>query len=477
MRYVAPPGGNIVEATLQGGLFDLPAGEVRMAAGLNYRHDSYDHDPDAVWRSGDLQGLSAQFPSGGSHDVTEIFAEVLLPLVRNAPLMEKLDLDLGYRFSDYSTIGSVSTYKADVEWTIKPWAQLRGGYSRAIRAPSLGELFAPRTPATVVIGIASPTSTNGDPCDVRSSFRQGPNAAAVRQLCLDQGVPLSAIDTFTFTSVNIYADAVGNPDLEEEKADTYSVGLILPSTLETPWLSRLQFSVDYYSITIDDAIGRLPFATGLLRCFNGDGISNPTYDPNNVNCVVVARNAVGTITGGLIPTLNLASYETRGVDFQLDWAVPLDAFGAGSGDLRLHMVANRLLSFDLTSLPGAATLDYAGYSSSPIASNVLPKWKATSSLSFVKGGLNLGVRWRYIGATKEVSRLLTPTSTAPGPDAYNYFDLFGSFDVNDTLSIRGGVSNLTDKKPPQIGTALGNTDISTYDLLGTSFYLGLRATF
>src|SRR5690606_11950970 len=104
----------------------------------------------------------------------------------------------------------------------------------------------------------------------------------------------------------------GNPDLEPEISDTYSAGLVIRSPSASPLLSRLQASIDYYNIKISDAIGTLPFATGLARCFNADG-SNPNYDPANVNCSVVARNQEGRIADALIPTLNLAQYQTTGI--------------------------------------------------------------------------------------------------------------------------------------------------------------------
>src|SRR3546814_5219104 len=90
-------------------------------------------------------------------------------------------------YSDYDTVGGVSTYKASGEWEPVDGVLLRGGFQRAIRAPSIGELFAP-----VEQGVTTSLGNNfdtggGDPCDVRGVYRNGPNGAQVAALCVAQG--------------------------------------------------------------------------------------------------------------------------------------------------------------------------------------------------------------------------------------------------------------------------------------------------
>ncbi|MDP1249828.1 TonB-dependent receptor, partial [Klebsiella pneumoniae] len=92
------------------------------------------------------------------------------PLLRDLPFVKSLEMDLGYRFSDYSSVGGVHAYKADLNWQVNDVVRLRGGYNRAVRAPSVGELYSPVSSATVDIGTPSASNTNGDPCDYRSSF-------------------------------------------------------------------------------------------------------------------------------------------------------------------------------------------------------------------------------------------------------------------------------------------------------------------
>ncbi len=86
--------------------------------------------------------------------------------------MQELNLDLGFRYSDYSSVGGVNTYKADLDWRVFEPLRLRGGYNRSIRTPSVGELYAPVSTGSVGIGAPNANNTNGDPCDTRSSFRR-----------------------------------------------------------------------------------------------------------------------------------------------------------------------------------------------------------------------------------------------------------------------------------------------------------------
>src|SRR5207244_6489708 len=143
-------------------------------------------------------GYGSVLPSGGDTTVREVFGEPRIPVLGKKPLVEELSFDLGYRYSRYARFGGVNAYKADLSWKPLTGLRVRGGYQRAIRAPSLGELFAPLIAQTLPSGTpSSPTShrLTGDPCDVNSAYRNGPNAAHVIALCEAHGVPASLIPT------------------------------------------------------------------------------------------------------------------------------------------------------------------------------------------------------------------------------------------------------------------------------------------
>nr|WP_299595623.1 TonB-dependent receptor [Sphingomonas bacterium] len=472
----------VVEANVQGTVATLPAGDLKFAVGANYRRNSYAFTADPVIIAADLIGYGASQNGRGTTEVAEGYAELLVPLIHDTPFIRELNLGLAYRYSDYDTIGGVHTYKADLDWAIARVVRVRGGYSRAVRAPSVGELFAAPNSGGVTLG--SPTTPNGaaaftgDPCDVRGAYRQGPNGARVAALCVAQGVPASAVAGFTYVGNTVFATNQGNPDLQEEKADTYSLGLVLSSPFATPILSRISASIDYYSIRISDAIGSLGVPVSLSRCYNGDGVSNPGYSLDNVYCRQIVRSpGTGAISNPTQPLLNLAAFQTSGIDAQVDWQVPLDALGIGgdAGMIRLNFVGTYLRKFTVESLPGSPVLDYSGTTGS--VGIVQPKWKWAATGSYEIGPVQFGVTWRHLSAVRDASILTNSGSTIAGIPSFDYFDANARVIASEHLELRLGINNLTDKGPPQLGSAFGNTDTSTFDVLGRQFFVMGRVRF
>lgn len=476
----------IVEASVQGGAFDLPAGEVRFAIGADYRANEYTFTPDAQLNqpdgTSDVLGYSVLRDAGGSVDTYELFGELLVPVLSDLPLIKQFDVNLGYRFSDYSSVGAISTYKADFDWQMVDGLRLRGGYNRAIRAPSVGELYAPVSTGSVAIGTAGPTNTDGDPCDVRSSFRQGASAAQVRNLCLTQGVPAAIIDSYQLGTAQVFALTGGNPDLQEETADTFSIGAVVQSPFEHPLLSKMSASLDWYSIKVKDAVGNLPIKNAFQFCFNAGG-SNPNYDPNNYYCQLLTRNpASGVPLNPVQPLLNLGQFETSGVDFQFDWAIDLMDVGLGddSGSLALNVAVGYLDKFKVQNLPGAESFDYAGTWGTAVETNAgqaHPEWKSVTTATYTWGPASIGLRWRYISEMKNSATVVSPTSTARGVKAYHIFDLNGRAQLPWDTDLRFGVNNLFDEAPPQAGDTEGNYDQQNYDVMGRAYYIGIRKRF
>lgn len=474
---------DVVEATFQGSLFTLPAGPVKAAIGADYRDNSFTSTPTDNFVAGDVVPQGVLLPARGSQSVTEVYLETLVPVVKDAPLMKSLNLGLGYRYSDYSLSGGVSTYKSDFDWTIVTGFTLRGGYSKAIRAPSLADLFTPAALISVTLGTPAPNNRNGDPCDVRSSYRQGPNGAQVRELCLAQGVPASIIDSYTFTNTNVFPTSLGNTELDPEQASTYTIGITWRSPFSSGLASDLQLSVDYYDIRVTDAIGTVPFTTSLSNCFNGDNVSNPTYSPDNIFCGAITRNALGQISQeSKSQTLNLASYRTKGVDVQADWSFGLGAIGLDDryGSLSISFLGTWLDKFLIQTFDTAPSLDFAGATQGSITNSVLPDWKSVTTLTYRRGGVSVGLRWRYLASVHDVSQVTTVGSTTPGVPSMEYFDLNARWNTelfSQDIELRAGVNNLFDEDIPQVGPVRGNTDPSTYDIIGRTYYMGVSARF
>lgn len=469
----------VAEGSLQGRVFDLPAGEVRFASGLSYRKNTYEFSPDAQRRTGAVLATSLSSPTVGKTSSTEFFLEILAPIARDLPLIRSLDLDLAYRYSDYDSVGGVHTYKAGANWELTDSFSVRGGYQRAIRAPSVGELFQPSEQSGTTVGRIS--AGLGDPCDVASAYRTGSQAAQVKALCLATGVPQTIIDTHRFAGTSVQSEVSGNRNLIEETADSYTAGLVWRSRFDNPLLSGLTASLDYYEIKITDAIGLITGDVIAQRCFNGDNASNPTYDPQNYYCQLINRGVSGGFSTITTPLLNLAGYETAGADLQVDWRAELRDFGWADapGELGLNLIVSYTDKYAIQTLAGGAFVDYAGtIGNAQISADAIshPAWKVNTSLDYKIGQARLNLRWRWIDSMDNSANVGAAVASAPGVKAMDYFDLSGTYRLNERVEVRGGVLNIADRQPPA-WTGEGATDAALYDVLGRRFYAGVKLSF
>lgn len=474
----------IVEGAVQGHAFDLPAGEVRFALGADYRKNSYDFRPDALIQTGELANYLPIFPSSGSDEVREVYGELLVPVLRDLPLVKQFDLDLGYRYSDYSSVGGASTYKADFNWKIASAFGLRGGYAKAIRAPSVGELYAASSQGQLTLGNPGLIGS-GDPCDVRGAYRAASStiAAQVRALCVAQGVPSNLVDSFQNSNPRTPFTTSGNTALQPESTDTYSVGAVVRSTFSNPLVSRLSASVDYYSIKLTDAIGQVTNTVAASQCFNT--AVNPTLSNGNFYCRLLSRQA-GTGQLALIqnPLLNLGGYKTSGVDVAVDWSVPFEAFGLSDklGRLSINATVNYLIDFKIQTLPSGPTLDYVGSIGNTqidVFATAHPTWKGSTTAAWEVGPVRASLQWRYLGGMDNAANVGTG-GTAHGVPAVSYFDFDGLWKVRSSLELRAGVANLANKRPPVLNDSIIGalqTEPYTYDIIGRRFYVAIKANF
>src|SRR5690606_18868781 len=151
---------DIMEATAQGGLFDLPAGQVRAAVGVTRRDNNFQYMPDATRdRTNIIDSVVGSFGQAnvlGETRVDEVYGELLVPLLRDLPGVQNLELELGYRYSDYGSAGNVPTWKALFSWSPVQWMRFRGGYQLANRAPNINELFLDASSSAVTLNTADP---------------------------------------------------------------------------------------------------------------------------------------------------------------------------------------------------------------------------------------------------------------------------------------------------------------------------------
>ena len=507
---------SVYEFNAQGGLFDLPAGQLRAAVGATHRSNEYTFTNDTL----STQGRSFQdqaiglYPSGNSEGtirVSEVYGEVLVPVLSDRPFFELLELNLGARYSDYNTTGGSFTWKAMADWEVGDWLRLRGGFNKAVRAPNIAELFlAPQQTFTAAGGGDVCRRPNTLPWSVNPA--SNPNAANVLATCrilMDAQVPGTAN---TFYSSPVFADAtgpafafpilVGNPNVSEEKAKTWTIGAVIDSPFDNELLSGLRVSVDYYNIAVNDAIGALTLDTAQRLCFdpgfNPLITSNPAAAAATPQCRAIDRVAgTGALGAVQVTYLNNGRFRTQGIDLQLDWSAPV-----GPGTLSLNSVFNYLITYKSAPLPASAgpagqLVEYAGTlgpsGNAGIAENGLNpgafRYKMFSTLGYSIGPADISLQWQHMPSAKSISFPSTPNTPFVGSPSYNLFNLNGSFRLNDIVTLRGGIENLFDKAPPisdynavtttGLANNIGTSPINGYffDVIGRRFYVGVSARF
>ncbi len=481
--YIAVDGTNrasvdqtILEASLSGPLLELPAGELRAAFGVFYKEDEYRYSADSVasvflpdGRS-DIVGFNPSDDIEGEDDNTDLYVEASIPLLADRPGVRSLETVLGYRYSEYASAGGADAYKAELLYRPVDTLLLRSSYQQAVRAPSVYELYLPQLPAFFFSSDFGPI----DPCEANSDERTGPDQAQVESLCLAQGFPPELLPDYSDPGHDAQGFAGGNPDLEPETADTLTAGVVLTSPFASRWLDRLQVSLDWYQIEIDDAIVTVFADEFIARCF--DRAFNPGFDPSNRWCGMFSRNpASGRIDNALEILRNSEGLRTSGLDLQLDWH-----FDLGPGDLGVNWLVSYVDSFERLEAEGAPATELVGTAGSPFdVGTSHPEWKWSFSLIYAWQALTLDARWRYIDSMQDADTSIEPPFRIPH---YDYFDLGASYDFDETalagLQLRVGVENATDEDPPIIPSWNGgNTEVSQYDILGRRYYLSLRYSF
>jgi outer membrane receptor protein involved in Fe transport len=473
---------DVFEGFVQGGLFDLPGGQLRGVLGADYRHDGFAFAPDPTMTSSNIlsaaSGVFDVAPAAGSTGVKELYTEFLVPLLKDLPAVKRLDLELGARVSDYSTAGTVETYKALATWQTGNWFTIRGGYQLANRAPNVAELF--ESPTTIVTTV--PTF---DPCSSITTAPYGNVAsnskrAQVQALCsaLSGGVPIgnNFVGLGQFSSIALDTQ-VGNPKLHSESATTWTAGAVIQSPWDAEVLRRLTATVDWYRIQITDAITGLTSESVYEQCLNGDG-TNPTYDPNNAFCKLIHRDNLFGFPAGVTGLFtNIGAIRTSGIDTQVNWGAQLRDFHLPApGSVSLNVAFNYLMEYNIETAAGAPFVDYADRTGSNVAGPQY-RWKLYTTLGYALGPVSARLAWRHLPSLPSII-----PGTLPN-DAYNQLDFYGLWSLGDKFMLRAGVENLANAQPPIVGripgvnNAYGSTDPNYYDVLGRRYFIGVTAKF
>lgn len=457
----------VFQGSIAGELFNTPwssSDAIGFAAGVEYRKVSGQFIPDTALQSGDVVGFNAGQSTEGGYNVKELFGEVRIPLVSD-DFIYRLELSGAGRYSDYSlaNVGSVYTYAGGVRFAPIQDIEFRANYQRAVRAPNVAQLFGG-------ISVGFPAAT--DPCSLPGAATN----ATIRAVCIATGVPSASVgQAFLQPNAQIQGAFGGNPNLQEEVADTFTAGVVLRPS----FIPRLNITVDYYDIEIERAIATAGGGVnGILNlCYN------VIQDANSAICGLVARDSQGIISGPPFVVsagnANLASLATSGVDVQVDYNVPLNFSIMGTDESRLSFAFLLNYSDENNFVPtvGVDTVIECAGRFGLNCGNPTPKWKWTSRLSYVDGPMTLTGRWRHTGAVTDDDD--TTDFIVENIKSYNLFDLALAFDVSDNLTLNAGVNNVFDKQPPVLGSnqEQANTYPGVYDVLGRDFFVSGQLRF
>ena len=452
----------VAGGSLNGDLFELPAGKVATAVGVEYRRDSFNINPDEVALSNDLAAVNVPpIINSGSYNLFEVFGEVRVPILADLPLVKSLAVEGAVRYADYSTIGGVVTWKGAVDWEVTDWLRMRGNYSRAIRAPNLSELYAPTSQGFV---------GGRDPCLAVNRPGQ-----AQKDLCVSQGVPRAFIDTLTIgASQGFNTESGGNVNLQEERANTLTLGMELRPTS----VPNLVFSVDFYDIKVKDAISQVGAQVLIDTCFN-------TLLATSVSCQAIARDTFsGNINFVNAPLLNVAERRVQGLDVAAGYSFDLPgAVSIASEGSRLAMSANLSWQFKNSTVPAAGlpTIDCAGYYGGACSSDsvrISPSFRAFGGIDYISGGFSFRNQFRVVGGLDLLPG--APPSQSGSLGAESYWDISTRWEFLKNFTLFGGVNNLLDNQPPVMGFAAGgdsNTNPQLYDVIGRQYFVGVGVKF
>jgi iron complex outermembrane receptor protein len=461
---------------------------LQLNVGAEWREDSSSYLPDYVSEQGlAAGGGGATPPVAGAFTVKEAFTEMRLPLAQHQAFAEDLSVEAGYRYSKYSEGFDTNTYKFGVDWAPLRDIRFRGSYQRAVRAPNIGELYTPSA-----VGLDGSL----DPCAVPlkpGSTTVLANGVTLAQCKLTGVTPTQFGNILPNTDFQYNGLDGGNPNLQPEKANTYSFGFVFTPRA----LPSLNASIDYYNIKVADAIDAITENVILSGCIN----SNGNLAQQNFFCDKIHRSSNGSLwesqSGYVVdPDENQGAIRTQGIDAKVSYRQALATFGSallsleGTRTILLETqpVEQFGLSYNCTGYYGAT----CGGSNS--------KWRHVfnGTWSTPWDGLDLNLRWRYYGPQNSElasgNPLLNGDGILPFPGtehipAYSYFDLTGTFNVYKNVRLELGVNNITDKVPPLVvgadcstsspagANCNGNTFPGVYDAMGRYLFATITAQF
>ena len=442
---------NIVGDSSQ--LFELPGGPVRFAVGGEYRRETAFSAYDDTIKSGDTFFNVIPDFRPPAFAVKEAYGEIELPLLKDISFAKELTINAAGRVADYKgSTGTVYAYNFGGIYAPINDIKFRVNYSRSVRAPTLGDLYASNSQNFDQLD---------DPCDV-NFINTGRSTRAAN--CAAAGVPANFVNSVARAGSTEFLSG-GNPDLQAEKSRSWTYGAIF----QPSFLPGFALTVDYYDIKINKVINAVDAQTILDACYDAPTLDNQfcsLINPRQANSLF-ARPAL------LQSVVNFAALKAKGIDFDASYN---HRFGADT-KAAIRVVGTWVR--DRTDFP---YLDEPSRPDRVKGELGDPIWNVNASVDLTHKNFTLGYQVRYIGRqsitdweaqhdTNGVPALNPTYADVVYYPKVIYHAIRASVDVDKRFTLYGGVDNLTDKKPPY--GLLGNGDgDAIYDNIGRAMYIG-----
>jgi outer membrane receptor protein involved in Fe transport len=440
---------------------------IGVAFGVERRVEKLEFTPDEEYVTADLTSFAGPtLPVSGRYTVKEAYAEVKVPIIQDRQWAQLLSVNGSYRYSDYNTHHTTDTYGFGAEWAPVKEARLRGSYQQAVRAANIIELFLGQ-------GL-NLFNMSADPCGTSSIG--GPPSATLAQ-CLLTGLKPSQYGSSVLTNVAGQYNYLqgGNPDLNPEKAKTYTLGVVFQP------MRNLSASVDYWKIKLDQVVSRIPPPIAVTQC-----ITTGQF------CDLIHRDPVlgtlwanqGFVTG---TNVNLSKRKTSGVDVTGNYVQPIGAWGS----VGVNFNGTYTKDFITEPIPGLGDYNCVGLYGA-VCGIPSPKWKHTLRGTWsTPWNIDASLTWRHIDSV-DVELTQTGNPFLGGDffpvvktlSARDYIDLAASWAITKSVTLWAGVNNVFDKDPPITDSSIagpafgnGNTYPQVYDALGRRIFVSLTAKF
>ena len=443
-------------ATVGGPVFTLPGGDFSVAMGYERRKESQDFDPGDFFR-GELQddGTYATYGRSvpiqavyGEFDTDEVFGEFLAEIVSPSTgiFLDLLEIKGAARYVDHSIAGG------DWTWTLGGRLGLfgvtfRGNYTQSIRTPAITEAF---NPSSDFFGFAT------DPCDT-ANIKNGPNPSVRAENCAAAGItqPFSSL-----SSSRSFKQAVaGNPDLLNEKADSWTIGAVIAPS----FIPRLRISVDYVDIKLRDVISELDGSTIVANCYDSADFLNNQF------CERVERDDDNQLSFIETGYFNSSELRYKGILGAMNYSVP-DVFGDGRLDFSLSYQYLDTLSSRADANSAVNRTDgEVGYSSH----------QGVFTAAYSTEEFGVFTQASYIGDAKINSQAVEnfyPTGLND-LDSKVFVNMGANWNVTDKFEFRLVVDNVFNTKPPYPFPASGGVTTYFRGVLGTYARVGATMKF